>query len=82
MFQTLGNALTTIGVGLAAVGGGGAILAVTVLALMNMWGILDPRMGQAVKGGLIRVALSGALLGSAGGAAAIMASLMSGTPAP
>jgi hypothetical protein len=75
MFASLNTALTTIGTGLVVVGIGGAILAVVVLALMNMWGILDPRMGQAVKGGLVRVALSGALLGSAGGAAAIMGQL-------
>ena len=75
MFASFNTALTTVGLGLATIGIGAAILSVVVLALINMWGILDPRMGQAVKGGLLRVVLSGVLLGGAGGVSAIMGSL-------
>lgn len=75
MFGTFNAALLNVGIGLATLGGGAAALSVAILALMNMWGILDPRMGQAVKGGLLRVILSGVLLGAVGSVAAIMASL-------
>jgi hypothetical protein len=75
MFAQFNSALEAVGLGLAGVGAGAAILAVVVLALMNLWGILDPRMGSAVKGGLLKVILTGVLLGTAGGTTAIMAQL-------
>lgn len=75
MFSAFGTGLETVGLGLVGVGGGAAVLAVVVLAFLNIWGILDPRMGQAVKGGLVRVLLSGILLGTAGTATAIMGAL-------
>jgi hypothetical protein len=77
MFVTFNTALVSVGTGMAELGGGVAVISVAVLALMNQWGILDPRMGQAVKAGLLRTILSGILLAGAGGAATVIASLSS-----
>ena len=60
--QILANTLWNLAVGLALLGGAGCALAIIILALMNLNGVLDPRMGQAVKGGLLRVFLSLALI--------------------
>lgn len=78
LFTPFSTALQNVGLGLVGVGVGAAVLAVVVLALMNMWAIFDPRMGQAIKGSLMRVVLSGVLLGSAGGVAAVMGALTKG----
>jgi hypothetical protein len=72
MFSGFNTALTTVGLALVGVGGGAAVLSIVCLALMNMWAIFDPRMGQGIKGNLVRIVLSGALLAFAGGAAAAM----------
>jgi hypothetical protein len=53
-------------------GGSAALLSIAVLALINMWAIIDPRMGQMVKGALLRVAFSLALLGICASGAAVM----------
>ena len=81
MFAGFNTALTTVGIGLVGVGGGAAVLSIACLALMNMWAIFDPRMGQSIKGNLVRIILSGVLLASAGGAAAIMGQLGGGAAA-
>lgn len=70
MFDAVGAQLIAIAMGLAKIAGAGALLAVICLALMNMWAIFDPRMGQGIKGNLIRVALSLALIAGAAGAGA------------
>jgi hypothetical protein len=49
-----------------------ALLTVVIIALVNLWAIMDPRMGSTVKGALLRVAFSLALFAAASGGSAIM----------
>lgn len=51
------------------------MLGFAILALMNLWGILDPRMGQAVKGGLLRVFLSAGIMGGVAGTPAVLTAM-------
>jgi len=72
------NALNSLAILLAGVGIGGGALAFVVLALMNLWGVLDPRMGAAVKGGLLRVCLTLVLLGIGAGIPGIARAMATG----
>lgn len=67
MFGPFSTSLTNLAVGLATLGVAAGALGFVVLGLMNMWGILDPRMGQAVKGGLLRICLTLVFLGIGAG---------------
>ena len=63
------DSLTAILIGISA---SAAVLTIVIIALVNMWAIIDPRMGQQVKGALLRTAFSLALIGAASGGAAVM----------
>jgi hypothetical protein len=62
LFTNLSLTLVKIAIGLAGLAGAACLLAWVVLWIMNLWGIIDPRMGQTVKGGLLKVGISGAAL--------------------
>ena len=79
MGATLNQQMVSLATEVAKVAGGAALLAIIILALINMWAVLDPRMGQMVKGGLVRVALSIALI--AGAVAAGAAGMVLSAPA-
>jgi len=49
-----------------------ALLSLVVCGLVNLWGIIDPRMGQQVKGALLKIALTMALFAVAAGGSAVM----------
>jgi len=76
--EVVGNALNTLAIALAALGIGGGALAFVILSLMNMWGILDPRMGATVKSGLLRVCISLVLLGIGAGIPGIARAIAGG----
>lgn len=76
MFDTLNTTLINLALGIAKLGGASMLLSLIVLAIMNMWGgAFDPRMAQGIKGNMVRVAISGAIIAaaSAAGAAGMMA---------
>jgi hypothetical protein len=50
-------------------------LSLVILGVINQWGILDPRTGSQVKGGLIKTMISGALFGLGGGIPALALAL-------
>lgn len=83
MFSGVIGILTALTIGLAglAVVAGG--LAFTILGLMNMWSILDPRMGAQIKSGLLKVAITVAIMGAGTGMTALATAIASaaGTPA-
>lgn len=72
MFDALGTQLDAVTSGLIKISASAGLLTVVVIALVNLWAIIDPRMGQQVKGALLRVAFSLALFAAAAGGAAVM----------
>jgi len=58
MFQPFINGLNGISLGLVTLGVAGGTLSFIVLGFMNFFGILDPRLGAQVKGGLIKVIIT------------------------
>lgn len=78
LFTSLSATLTAIALGLAGLGAAAGLLAWVCAWLMNLWGIIDPRMGQAVKGALLRIAISLAGLAAAAGGVALFNIAVSG----
>ena len=72
MFAALDTQLGALTAGLIKISATAALLTVVIIAMVNLWAIIDPRMGQQVKGALLRVAFSLALFAAASGGAAVM----------
>jgi hypothetical protein len=67
MFAPFVNVLNALSLALIAVGVAGGTLAFIVLGFMNLFGVLDPRLGAQVKMGLIKVCLTLAFFGIGAG---------------
>jgi hypothetical protein len=64
--QALSQPLMDVGKDLLIATGGIVFLSLIILALTNFYSILNPRMTDQVKSGLVKVILSCALLAAAG----------------
>jgi len=78
MFAPLITTILFLATGLAGLIVAGCVLGFVVLLLMNLWGIMDPRAGAAVKGNMLKVCLTAALAGLVTGASAIFTQMMNG----
>lgn len=72
MGAILGTQIDAVTAILIAASASAALLTVVIIAMVNLWAIMDPRMGSTVKGALLRVAFSLALFAAASGGSAIM----------
>lgn len=78
MFGSLSSGILGFAVGLAALGGATCALAFVVTLLMNLWGVLNPRAGAAVKEAMLKIGITAMLFGAVAAVPGMVAAMAGG----